>query len=141
MYSNENKPKFSLINFLKEILISHNSGKSSKKILYEYIDLKKIIYRLQDVDKLKNILLNETQKFFFDLIPKPEIVEESKNHKGSIFGVNQIVKQKLKATSQEILRNNFKKLRTSTNSVDKKIFLLLDESFQKKLNSSLEIKD
>lgn len=135
----ENRPKLSVLNFLKDKLISDKSSrKNCKKILYEYIDLKKIISRLQDVDKLKNILFNDPQKFFFDLIPKPEIVEGPENHKRSIFGVNQIVKHKLKATSNEILRNNFKNLKTSTNPIDKKIFLLLDESIQRKLNSSLE---
>lgn len=54
---------------------------NSKKLLFEYIDLKNIISRLQDIDKLKNIIFSEPQKIFFDLIPKPKIMNEEEHRK------------------------------------------------------------
>ena len=41
--------------------------------LYEYVDIRKMIQRFQDIDKLKLILLNETQRKLFEFIPKPTV--------------------------------------------------------------------
>lgn len=45
--------------------------------LNEYLDINRIITKLQDIDKLKIILLDEKQRFIFDNIPKPGIRGES----------------------------------------------------------------
>ena len=45
--------------------------------LYEYIDLIAIVKKLGDIDKLKHILFNDYQRFFFDLIPKANLDKES----------------------------------------------------------------
>lgn len=43
------------------------------KSINEYMDLDRIIKRLQDVDKLKLLLLDENQLKVFEMLPKPGI--------------------------------------------------------------------
>ena len=44
------------------------------KQLHEYLDIRKIIKRMQDIDKLKTILLNPDQRKLFEFIPKPDVI-------------------------------------------------------------------
>ena len=46
--------------------------------LNEYIDISNVIKRLQDIDKLKQILLTENQRKLFECIPKPAISSSDK---------------------------------------------------------------
>lgn len=97
----------------------------SKKLLYGYIDIKGIIKRLQEVDKLKNVLLNDSQRFFFDLIPKPE-VSCKQNKKNSLFGIENIVKIRLKQTSENIIKENHRKLiESDQNKIGERIISFL----------------
>ena len=71
---NSEKFGFSIWN----LLYSTESEKSSnyfysqaKKGLFEYLDIKNIINRLQDIDKLKLVLFSENQRVLFDSVPKP----------------------------------------------------------------------
>ena len=41
--------------------------------LFEFIDLKKIIVKLEEIEKLKLILLDEHQRLLFELVKKPLI--------------------------------------------------------------------
>ena len=52
--------------------------KNGSKHLHEYLDIRKIIKRLQDLDKLKMILLNEEQRRLFEYLPKPDVVDKNK---------------------------------------------------------------
>ena len=61
--------------------------------LYEYMDIHNIIKRLQDVDKLKLVLLDEDQRRVFDNLPKPGIVGRSLRSK-SVFTMETINKGK-----------------------------------------------
>lgn len=106
--------------------------KKSKKVLYEYIDLKHVIAGLQDVDKLKNVLLTESEKFFFDLIPNPEIAEENNENKKLQFGIDKIIKTKLKKTSQLQIQANLEK-KNNFSPIQKRIFSLIDEETKGKL--------
>ena len=54
--------------------------KGSKHV-YEYMDIRKIIKRLQDLDKLKMILLTEDQRKLFECILKPDVGDSSKKEK------------------------------------------------------------
>lgn len=44
--------------------------------LNEYIDISNVIKRLQDIDKLKQILLTENQRKLFECIPKPVVTSD-----------------------------------------------------------------
>lgn len=100
-------------------------------MLNEYIDFEKIIQRLQDLDKLKTILLTDSQRFFFDQIPKPTILGDSAEK--TIFGENQILKNKM--TKQRI-KENFERFGfdACNSKIDKKILSMLDQKTLSKLN-------
>ena len=59
----------------KQALAFYKKGAAN---LHEYLDIRNIIKRLQDVDKLKMVLLNENQRKMFECIPKPEVMETTK---------------------------------------------------------------
>ena len=63
------------------------------KNLFEYLDIKNIVKRLQDVDKLKMIIFNENQRNVFEIIPKPGIMNP-KRKRNSFFSLNSIVDAK-----------------------------------------------
>ena len=102
-----------------------------KNLLHEYIDLENIIQRLQDVDKLKSILFTESQRFFFDQIPKPTILDDSG---GKItFGENQILKTKIKKLKHQAIIDNYENLRRNKNDIDQKILSMLDQKTLSKI--------
>ena len=92
--------------------------------------------RLQDIDKLKQIIFTDTQKFFFDLIPKPKISNNHiKNQMKSIFLDNKISKTKLKALNrQKIAQIHNIISQRELNDLDFKIFSHLDEETLQKFD-------
>lgn len=71
--SNNYKFKFSFLPLLFPNLYPNRPYSIALKNIYEYMDIKNIIKRLQDIDKLKLILLNENQRKLFEILPKPAI--------------------------------------------------------------------
>ncbi len=100
--------------------------KKSKRLLNEYIDLKKIVDRLQDVDKLKKILLNDSQKIFFDLIP--EISLSDSIVRKSTINDKTITKTKLRGSNNHIILESYKNMVGSRMEINDKILSLLDEA-------------
>ena len=91
--------------------------------------------RLQDIDKLKQIIFTDSQKFFFDLIPKPKITDNNKNQMRSIFLDNKISKTKLKIlNTQKISQIHDIISQKKLNDIDLKIFSHLDEETLKKFD-------
>ena len=114
----------------------------SCKYLNEYIDLKKIINRLQDIDKLKNILFNDQQRYFFDLIPKPEIFSKKNDFmkKKYSFAIKNILKTKMKSiTTNNLLLANYEQLKISPSQINERILNYLDDRVKEKLNILNEI--
>ena len=68
---------------------------------YEYLDIKNIIKRLQDVDKLKFLLLDHQQRKAFELLPKPGIAGESKLKKQTTFLLESVLSLKPKNFKNE----------------------------------------
>lgn len=85
----------------------------------EYIDLKNIILKLQDVDNLKKIILNDFQRIFFDLIPKPDLLQRVKK---SVKSYRNMI------TNEEILKNYHAMLEKKHEFNDRIISLLDEES-------------
>lgn len=98
----------------------------SQKLLYEYIDLKKIIWKLQDVDKIKNLFLNDSQRLFFDLIPKPNLNENLLPQQKSSFGIENIKRNKPKYFDPKHLLENYENMKISSSEIDKKIVSFFD---------------
>ena len=88
------------------------------KNLHEYLDIRKIIKRLQDLDKLKMILLSEDQRILFEHIPKPDVVD-SKNK----FSMDSIMKfkKKMKTTSKHNISNTMKTIAEDNDPINKRI--------------------
>lgn len=78
------------------------------------------------------MLLTESEKFYFDLIPQPEITDEANENKKSLFGIDKILKTKLKKTSQFQIQDNFEKS-NNWSQIHERIFLLIDEETKRKL--------
>ena len=98
----------------QSVSLSNQTNKNSPKItqkgskyLYEYIDIRKIIKRLQDLDKLKMILLTEDQRKLFEYIPKPDVVHSV--NKFSLQNINRFAKN----------LKNAKTSNTAMKSIDK----------------------
>ena len=78
---NKNNLKFSFCNYLKLLFkIKKFRMNEEEKLfilgedkVFQEMDLFNLIKKLQDVEKLKKIVLNEDQLFFFDLFCKPTI--------------------------------------------------------------------
>ena len=83
------------------------------EMLNQYMDFKHIIEKLQEIDKLKLVLLNKKQRKIFDNIPKIGIHAKMKQKtgRGSLFMDKLIKKETLasswkkKATSYQFLFN------------------------------------
>ena len=96
--------------------------------LHEYLDIRKIIKRLQDLDKIKMILLNEDQQRLFERIPKPDVL----NPKSKLFleNMNKYKYKKTKTTtiSRKPSTNNILKSNEDeyNDPISKKISLYID---------------
>ena len=88
--------KFSYCSYLfpsKQIRYFYQMG---SKHLHEYLDIRKIIKRLQDLDKLKMVLLTEDQRRLFEHIPKPYVIDPTNK-----FSMESITKYKKKAKTRK----------------------------------------
>ena len=110
----------------KEVRTFYQKGSQN---LHEYLDIRNVIKRLQDLDKLKMILLDEDQRRIFELIPKPAIVD-SKNML-SLKSIN-----KYKETKSKGLRKKLSKslafIDENDDTVNKRIFELIDPKLKNK---------
>lgn len=106
----------------------------SKKYLTEYIDLKKIIARLQDIDKMKNILFDEQQRYFFDLIPKPEIFPQKngKSEKKRSFSIEKVIRLKIKKVTNCGFFNKLEIMKKNPSPVNERILSYLDDRLKEK---------
>ena len=59
----------------------------------EYLDINQVIMKLQDVDKLKMVLLDRKQRLIFDNLPKPGIEGRAKSN--SFLTMNSMKKIKI----------------------------------------------
>ena len=117
--------------------------KKSKELLNEYIDLKKIIARLQDIDKLKNILFDEQQRYFFDLIPKPEILPQKLNGKSrkiesKSFSIEKVIRLKMKKVTNGGLFNKLEIMKKNPSPVNERILSYLDDRLKEKFQDKTE---
>ena len=94
--------------------------------LHEYLDITKLIGRLQDMDKLKAIFLSEDQKILFECIPKPTIAKKSKNNP-----------RKSKQYYQKMISTKSVKI-TETDHITKKIIEMLDLKTRNDIMQSLK---
>lgn len=100
------------------------------KNLYEYMDIKNIIKRMQEIDKFKLILFDKNQRIAFDMLPKPGIGK--KDPDSSLLTMESIVK-----TKQTIFPGGKEKLQLPLdgNYINQRIFELLDPELKNEVLS------
>lgn len=94
-------------------------------MLDEYIDLRKLIKKMQDIDKLKLILLTKSQRFFFDMIPKPQLNEEIEGNNRNKLE-NMLTKTKLKQATKKEIIDNYEDISRNINEADKNMLELIN---------------
>ena len=107
------------------------------KHLHEYLDIRKIISRLQDLDKLKMILLTEDQRRLFEYLPKPDVVDSKKK-----FSIDSIRKHKTRVKTRKTTKtfsNTMKSMVEGNDPINKRILECLYQKIidkQEKLNKN-----
>lgn len=73
------KLRFSLYQYLKSIFYDseNNIYNKASEFVFEYLDLKKIIIKLEEIEILKRILLDDIQRKLVEGVPKPMIALKS----------------------------------------------------------------
>ena len=88
--------------------------------------MKRIIKKLQDIDKLKVILLNDSQRLLFDKIPKPTILYNSE--KILLLNDNKIIKANSNRREKQSRLENIEQLCINGNLIDKRISSMLNKN-------------
>lgn len=120
--------KFSFCAYLLPSKKTRMFYQKGSKHLHEYLDIRKIIKRLQDLDKLKMVLLSDEQRRLFEYIPKPDVLDA--NNK---FSLESITKYKKKAKDRKISKNfphTMKTMIEDNDPVNKRILDCLDLKFK-----------
>ena len=135
IFSTPASKNFSFLNYLfpsKELRMFYQKG---AKHLYEYMDIRKIIKRLQDLDKLKIILLTKDQRTLFEYIPKPDIIDSKHS-----FSLESIKHYKNRAKTRNSIRdvaNVIKRVAENNDPINNRILECLDPKIK---NCNLENK-
>jgi len=88
------------------------------------MDVKNIIKRMQDIDKLKLVLFDDNQRKVFEVLPKPGIMFEKKRVRSSILTVEQI--------------KNWKTIRYNPKSCQRLEFLLNGDPMNNRMLQMIE---
>lgn len=101
----------------------------------EYMDIDKIIKRLQDVDKLKLLLLDDNQQRVFEILPKPGI-SARKSPKTHLTGLT----FESVTSSPQLPRKNETKINefaflANGDKINKKMLQLLGPAFDAELHA------
>ena len=97
---------------------------SGYKHLHEYLDIRKIIKRLQDLDKLKMVLLNEDQRSVFECLPKPDVIDA--RNKLSMESINKYRKSVKTRKLTKNISNTMKSMAEDNDPVNKRILECLE---------------
>ena len=143
----ENCFQLGFIHFLKLVLIKKKKWKlnneeslfvKAEEQITRELDLLKIMQKLQDLEKLKRILLSDEQIYLFNLLSKPMISlgENSNDHKNKCVEIKFPLGRKMTFDKDKILRiYEAAQQRAAQSPIDKRILKLLDEDVKIFLNS------
>lgn len=113
--------------FKRDISVEEKLFSQAKEKIEESLDILDILKKLQEIERMKEILFNEDQLFFFNLLTKPLITLDSiKNKEKELLSksIMHINKERLKEMYLS-MRNKSKK-----SEVDKRIMALLDNDIK-----------
>lgn len=89
------------------------------------MDIRHIIARLQDIDKLKVILLDKKQRKIFDTIPKFAIRGKSKSKKRETLTIEDMAKSQTRKISWHLKSEKYKFL-FNDDPINKRLLQLMD---------------
>ena len=149
-YIREKNKKNALSIELKDVLLfKKNVGELRKKIkilkiaqrkVEDALDISTILQKLQEIDKLKMILLNQKQRMLFNLIAKPEIhLEELKGNETAGLQISKNMKKIEEVDDQNIVdlviyyNGLIKRISQDEEeeSIDRRLVFLLDEDMKR----------
>lgn len=130
------KFKFSFLEYIKFRFKCNIFNHSKKEKLFSKaseqlakdLDLVNILKKLQDIEKLKKILLNDEEIFCFDLISKPIICLDDKK-----ISENSPEKIFFSAKSKREIQENYVKLEKSSSNVAKRLIRMIDNQVKPSL--------
>lgn len=127
-HRNENSKSFNFLYILYVKFKNKIQGKIDDfslglRNLHEYMDITTLIKRLQDLDKLKAILLTEHQKVLFECIPKPAILGRSINN-SKVLTVENLVPKRTRQKFENML--SARRIPITNDNVTLKIIEMLD---------------
>ena len=104
------------------------------KYIYEFLDIQHIIARLQDVDKLKAVLLDKKQRKIFDTIPKQSIRNKPKTKKSFTFSVVDMAKSNKKNIPWNLKSEKYKFI-FNDDPVNQRLVQLMDPNTKRQLKN------
>ena len=126
--------------FVKLILKFHRFFLTTKERLYlrskeqisEQMDILKIMKKVQEIDKLKRILLSEEQLYLFNLVSKPMVILEKSRDTQKLFFMDKRFKfdaSEKPNLERERLKKNYESVNAhvENSEVDKRLLKLIDE--------------
>lgn len=127
----ENTRSFSFYPMFFASLMKGSVYSEAKSFLFEYLDIKNIVKRLQDIDKLKLILLTNHQRAAFEMLPKPEIGNHAEK-RGTLRMDLMTISRKSKQKKEETIHT----LEDWGNDdpISKRIYELLDQNIKQDLD-------
>ena len=114
--------------------------KIAQKKVEDALDISTILQKLQEIDKLKMILMNQKQRMLFNLIAKPEItLEELKGSETAGLHISKNMKKIEEVDDQNIIdlviyyNGLIKRIgqEEEEESIDKRLVFLLDEDMKR----------
>ena len=141
------KLKFSIYQYVKSMFYDseNNIYNKANEFIFEYLDLKKIIIKLEEIEILKRILLDDIQRKLVEGVPKPMISLKSHPER-----VRLSTRFKLERTSTRRIEDRgnldeyYDMLEDKESVVNQRLFALYEESkFRNMRNSSsiMTVKD
>lgn len=104
----------------------------AEKIYESEVDVVNILQRLQNLEKLKLILLNEKQISLFNLMAKPMIYSEKSETKEGGYYMSEMISATVKKENLKYALEYYEKLGMTgnLNEIDQRLFNLLDQNIK-----------
>ena len=103
------------------------------------MDILHILKKLQDVEKLKRVLLNDEQLFFFNLLSKPMITINNMESSDDRFRFTLSKRSSMYRATKIFEKYNSIKESKKVSDIDKRILKLLDDDVSRFLKNEIAI--
>ena len=142
MNDNENRLKIGFFEYFKYLIMGLFGCKKTErqKVISqafqsysEEVDITKILAKIDEIEKLKVILLDEDEGVLFNFLSKPIWIPESeKNETNTSLLTQTLLKHKNKTTSEDFI-NRYRnvKMKSQENKMDSRLIALVEDDLEK----------